>query len=139
MLDKLFNRDTPEREDGFVPVARRTELAEGQLKRVTVKGQSVVLSVLLEEEGAVAATNKVVAFSSICPHALGDLSQGWLVKDEIDCPLHYYRFNIRSGECVYPRGGPRLRMYPVSVEGNTVLVKVEKPKWMDASIDADER
>ena len=131
MLNRLFNKDSHERDDGFAPVAKVTELGYGKLKRVLVKGQPVVLT-LLEGQTEQGQYN-VVAFSAICPHALGDLSQGWLTKEEVDCPVHYYRFNIRSGECAYPKGGPKLRTYPVTIEGNTVLIKIEKPKWMDHS------
>lgn len=131
MLNRLFNDDTPERDDGWVPVAKVTELAPGTLNRITSQGQSIVLALVEKGEGQ--PGHDVVAFASICPHALGDLSQGWLTRDEIDCPVHYYRFNVRTGECAYPRGGPRLRMYPVTLQGNTVLLKVERPKWMDSS------
>jgi len=129
MLNRLFNKDSHERDDGLAPVAKVSELGYGRLKRVLVKGQPVVLT-LLEGQTEQGQYN-VVAFSAICPHALGDLAQGWLTKEEVDCPVHYYRFNIRSGECAYPKGGPKLRTYPVTIEGNTVLIKIEKPKWMD--------
>jgi nitrite reductase/ring-hydroxylating ferredoxin subunit len=133
MLNKLFNRDTPEREDGLVPVAKVSELAQGKLKRVNVKGQSVVLALAEKADDQIQCD--VVAFSSICPHALGDLSQGWLAGDEIDCPMHYYRFDARTGECRYPKGGPGLRVYPVTVEDGVILLKVEPPKWMDTSAE----
>jgi nitrite reductase/ring-hydroxylating ferredoxin subunit len=131
MLNRLFNHDTPEREDGLVPVARLSDLALGQLKKVTVKGQSVVLTLVAQDDKP--GATDVVAFASMCPHSLGDLSQGWMDNDEVDCPVHYYRFNVRTGACNYPKGGPKLRIYPVTVEGNHVLIKVEPPKWMDTS------
>jgi nitrite reductase/ring-hydroxylating ferredoxin subunit len=131
MLNKLFNKDYPERDDGLVQVAKVTELGYGKLKRLMVKGQPIVLSLL--EKSTEQGKYSVVAFSAICPHALGDLSQGWLTKEEVDCPVHYYRFNILSGECTYPKSGPKLRTYPVTIEGNSVLIKIEKPKWMDQS------
>jgi nitrite reductase/ring-hydroxylating ferredoxin subunit len=131
MLNRLFNHDTPEREDGLIPVAKKSELTPGQLKRVTVKGQSVVVTLVENKEKP--GTTDVVAFASMCPHALGDLSQGWMDDDEVDCPVHYYRFNVRTGACNYPKGGPKLRIYPVTLEGNQVLIKIEPPKWMDAA------
>lgn len=129
MLDGLFNNDSPERADGLVYVAKITELGYGKLKRLVVKGHPVMLTLL--DKPAEQGHYTVAAYSAICPHALGDLSQGWLAKDEIDCPVHYYRFNIRSGECAYPKGGPKLRTYPVTIEGNSVLIKIDKPRWMD--------
>ena len=133
MLNKLFNRDTPEREDGLVPVAKMSELVPGKLKRITVKGQSIVLA--LAEKANDQPGHDVVAFAGICPHALGDLSQGWLTKGEIDCPIHYYRFDTRTGECRYPKGGPALRVYPVTIEDGIILLSVEPPKWMDSSAE----
>ena len=136
MLNRLFNRDTPEREDGLIPVARLSDLAVGKLKKVMAKGQSIVLTLVAQDSATrsgEAGEYDVVAFSSMCPHALGDLSQGWMESDEVDCPIHYYRYNVRTGECAYPKGGPRLQLYPVIVENDRVLVKVETPKWMGPS------
>ena len=129
MLNKLNNRDTPERDDDLVPVARLDDLAQGKLERVNVKGQSIVLTLVEKIDHTVGFD--VVAFSSICPHALGDLSQGWLTANEIDCPMHYYRYNMRTGECTYPRGGPKMRIYRVTLEEGVILLKVDPPKWMD--------
>jgi 3-phenylpropionate/trans-cinnamate dioxygenase ferredoxin subunit len=131
MLNTLFNADTPQRTDGFIPVASKADLAQGKLQRVNANGQSVVLTVLEREDGQAEA--QVVAFSSICPHAMGDLAQGWLTADEIDCPMHYYRYSLRSGECNFPKGGPKLRKYAVTVESGVVYVKVDPPKWMERS------
>src|SRR6266498_1158164 len=113
MLNTQLNADTPERDDGFIPVARLDDLALGKLQRVNARGQSIVLTLIEDPDRQSQEQPEVVAFSSICPHAMGDLAQGWLTADEIDCPMHYYRYNLRNGECTYPRGGPKLRKYPV--------------------------
>jgi nitrite reductase/ring-hydroxylating ferredoxin subunit len=133
MLNTLFNFYPSEREDGLIPVAKLTELSTGRLKRIIVKGQPVLLTLAGKVDGTQGVD--VVAFSSICPHALGDLSQGWLHQNEIECPVHYYRLNVRTGECAYPNGGPKLRMYPVTIEGNQILLKIVPPRWMDQSDD----
>ncbi len=133
MLNRLFNKDAPERDDGLVQVAKVTELNPYKLKRVVVKGQPILLVML--EKATQNSNLEIVAFSSICPHALGDLSQGYLTKAELDCPVHYYRFYIRTGACNYPKDGPKLRTYPIIVEGNAVLLKIEKPKWMEQADD----
>jgi 3-phenylpropionate/trans-cinnamate dioxygenase ferredoxin component len=131
MLNRLFKNEDdapkgePKREDGFTPVAKLADLAPGRLRRFMVERQAVVLT-LAGDSGA-----EPVAFNALCPHALGDLSQGWVHKGEVDCPSHGYRFDLRSGACAYPRGGPSMRVYPVKLEDGVVLVKVDKPKWMD--------
>ncbi len=91
-----------------------------------VEGHSVVLTLVAGEAG-----DQVAAFTSICPHALGNLAHGTIYKGEVDCPDHGYRFDVRTGACVYPEDGPGLALYPVLVEADgTVLVKIERPRWM---------
>lgn len=42
--------------------------------------------------------DKLKAFSSVCPHAGGDLSAGFFDKNEnIICPVHGYRFSTLTG------------------------------------------
>ncbi|AFL83506.1 ferredoxin subunit of nitrite reductase and ring-hydroxylating dioxygenase [Belliella baltica DSM 15883] len=39
------------------------------------------------------------AFESNCPHQRAALNQGWVtVYGEVVCPLHEYRFDMKSGE-----------------------------------------
>ncbi|MCS7061683.1 MAG: Rieske (2Fe-2S) protein [Anaerolineae bacterium] len=114
---------------GFAPAARLDELRRGKMKRVEINGAPVLLAVLDNPDHI--AGIEVVAFTALCPHALGDLSYGALDNGEVDCPDHGYRFDVRSGACVFPKLGPSLRTYPVRVLADgTVLVKVERPKWM---------
>ena len=127
MTNNLFDESVLKRDDGMVPITRLLDLEIGIPKRFIVKGQSILLTAIKVNSNV----TEVTAFSTICPHALGDLSQGWVTEDEIECPLHYYRYNMRTGDCVDPRGGPHLRLYPVKIEGDLVLVSVQKPRWME--------
>ena len=45
---------------------------------------------------------KVIAFSTTCPHAAADLSQGDLYRGKITCPDHDYKFDIVHGRVLYP-------------------------------------
>ena len=126
MTNSLVDDNLLARNDGMAPIAKLSELEIGQPKRVLIGGQAVVLVVLATQNSEL----EVCAYSALCPHALGDLSQGWVEGNEVECPLHFYRFNIRTGDCVYPRDGPHLRLYPVKIEGNVVLISLQKPRWM---------
>lgn len=64
------------------------------------------------------------ATDDTCTHGGASMSEGVVLGDIIECPLHQGRFCIRSGQ---PKGGPvsvALRTYPTKVEGRRVLVQV---------------
>jgi 3-phenylpropionate/trans-cinnamate dioxygenase ferredoxin subunit len=46
---------------------------------------------------------QVFAVDDTCSHEDGTLSEGELIGDEIQCPMHYSRFDVRTGE---PRSLP---------------------------------
>ena len=64
------------------------------------------------------------ATEDICTHGQATLSDGVVVGDVIECPLHQGRFCIRSGQ---PRGGPvsvPLQTYPTKLESDRVFVQL---------------
>ncbi|MGQ9813828.1 MAG: Rieske (2Fe-2S) protein [Candidatus Roseilinea sp.] len=131
MPDSLFGELPAHDLAGFTPVARLCDLQRGRMKPVEIAGQSILLAVL-EKADSIAGV-EVVAFTAVCPHALGDLSYGSLYNGEVDCPDHGYRFNARTGACVFPKPGPPLQVYPVRVlSDGTVMVKVERLAWMSS-------
>jgi 3-phenylpropionate/trans-cinnamate dioxygenase ferredoxin subunit len=68
---------------------------------------------------------EVFAISDICSHADVALSEGDVDDGKIECWLHGSLFDLRTGE---PSGLPATRpvpTYPVTVEGDDVLVKME--------------
>lgn len=77
------------------------------------------LIALYDIDGAVYAT------SDICTHAFACLSEGFQEGDMIECPLHEGRFHIPTGKA---QGAPvtvDLKVYPVKVDGDDILVEVE--------------
>lgn len=64
------------------------------------------------------------ATQDICTHGGAALSEGVVVGNVIECPLHQGRFCIRTGQ---PRGGPvsiALRTFPTKVENGRVFVRI---------------
>ena len=117
--------------DGFqITTIKFADLKLNRPKYVKVDGTHVVIGLI---EGKPSGTTDVVAFSALCPHQMGDLSGGGLDEEGIDCPLHFYRFDVRTGACIYPRGEAlKLKTYSVRVEGEDILIKIEKPKWQES-------
>ena len=87
--------------------------------QVEIDGQPV--AIVRAEDGSIHAVDDT------CSHAEVSLSEGEVDDCSIECWLHGSRFDLRTGA---PTGLPATRpiaVYPVTVEGDTVLVDVTSP------------
>ena len=64
----------------------------------------------------------IYACDDICTHAYASLSEGDINGDEIECPLHGAAFNVKTGQCLTPPAQEDLRVFPVQIEGQDVMV-----------------
>ena len=120
------NADTSDDRAGAGPwerVLSSAALGPGALAKVFLAGQPVLLARL--EDGTVAAA------PAICPHRGEDLSGGRLYLGAIDCPLHHYLYDLRTGVNRYPRNvfpadlAARLEplpLYAIKEEGGWIWV-----------------
>jgi 3-phenylpropionate/trans-cinnamate dioxygenase ferredoxin subunit len=65
------------------------------------------------------------AIEDVCTHDGGPLDQGDLEDDEIECPRHGARFNVRTGEATLMPAVMPVRTFPIKIEGDRVLVSTE--------------
>ncbi len=99
-----------------VKVAEVTELGPGEGKTVEVEGVSLAL---FNVDGT------YFAIANTCTHVGGPLGEGALIGKEVTCPLHGAQFDVTSGKVL---GGPArsdVKSFPVSLEGDDVMVEVE--------------
>ena len=99
------------------PAVRLSQLPEVGAVRVVLDG--VPVAVVRDEDG------QVHAIGDTCTHADVSLSEGEVEDCSIECWLHGSRFDLRTGE---PLALPAIRpvpVYPVTVEGDDVLVDLE--------------
>ena len=61
------------------------------------------------------------AIENFCPHKGAPLSEGVLCGNVIECGLHGWQFDVRSGECLTVR--ERIKTFRVKIEEG--LVKLE--------------
>jgi nitrite reductase/ring-hydroxylating ferredoxin subunit len=101
---------------GWVRAARRADLTEGEVLGVEVAGHPIAL---YDVDGKIYATN------DICTHAYARLSDGWLDKSLIECPLHAARFDVRTGKVLDPPATEDLKTYPVRVIDDEIQVKLD--------------
>ena len=99
---------------GFVAIARVSELAAGEMKFAAVDGQRIVLA---NVEG------RFYALRDVCGHRNAPLSRGRLLGHLIECPLHFALFDLRTGKLVDGPISADVPAYEVRVEGGTVYIK----------------
>ena len=99
---------------GFVAVARVSELAAGEMKFAAVDGQRIVLA---NVEG------RFYALRDVCGHRNAPLSRGRLLGHLIECPLHFALFDLRTGKLVDGPISADVPAYEVRVDGETVYIK----------------
>jgi len=62
-------------------------------------------------------------FEPFCPHRMASLSQGKIVRNEIVCPLHGYRFDLISGS-VLSGQCPDLKVFGVHLTDQGLEIKI---------------
>jgi naphthalene 1,2-dioxygenase system ferredoxin subunit len=101
--------------DNWVKAADRSALGDGEVTGVVVAGHEIAL---YEIDGEIFATD------DICTHAYAKLSDGWMERGEIECPLHAGRFEIKTGKATAPPCIDNVKTYPVRVEGDEIQVNL---------------
>jgi nitrite reductase/ring-hydroxylating ferredoxin subunit len=94
------------------PVARASELAQGQLKPVVVDG----IEMIVYRVGA-----RVCAAQRRCLHQGADLADGLLSRGAIVCALHGWRFDAETG--VHEMSSENcLVTYRAWIEGDEIMI-----------------
>ena len=96
----------------YIRVAALSDFPAENLLPVRVDGEDIVLFKV--KDGVIAARDA-------CPHAQFPLSKSFFKDKYIRCPLHYWEFNVVTGEYTH-NPHIRLRMYPVKVVNGEVWV-----------------
>jgi nitrite reductase/ring-hydroxylating ferredoxin subunit len=97
----------------FVRVAGRGDVPAGEMLIVDVGGEEIVLANV---------DGQIYAFGNECTHRGGPLGEGLLEGDEVECPFHQGRFNVKTGEAVQPPPTEPIATYEVQVEGDDIRV-----------------
>jgi len=75
----------------LVKVGKTSELEDGAMKEVLVRGRDVLLARI---------GGSYYAADNRCPHMGGKLSSGRLERTVVTCPLHGSQFDLRNGQVV---------------------------------------
>jgi 3-phenylpropionate/trans-cinnamate dioxygenase ferredoxin subunit len=69
---------------------------------------------------------EVFAVHDVCSHADVPLSEGDVTDGTVECWLHGSTFDLRSGRPNCPPAVQPVRVYPVKIDGDDVLVAVKE-------------
>ncbi|MCX8018979.1 MAG: Rieske (2Fe-2S) protein [Chitinophagaceae bacterium] len=95
------------------------DFAENQIALVSVNGKKICIARVGES---------LFAFAHKCPHAGGRLSEGYIDSHScVVCPLHRFKFDIRTGRNVSGEGY-HLKSWPVKTDEEGIYVAMESKR-----------
>ena len=96
------------------PVSEFEDLEAGKL--VEVSGQSIAVFNI---------AGQYYAIGNTCPHRGGPLAEGMMEGEEVICPWHGARFNVKTGAVMGPPAQQGVKSFPIRVRGEDLEVDIE--------------
>lgn len=100
----------------FVKVAKTSEIEDRCAKCVEIRGRSIALFNLGGE---------FFAIDDCCSHEDAPLSEGTIEGEEVECPWHAARFNIKTGEALSPPAYENIDTFKVRITGDDLEVELD--------------
>ncbi len=105
----------PEEKVEYVPVAPTEDLANGERMFVSIDEFEIVIFQIAGQHFAIA---------DICSHDDGPLGEGELAGQEVVCPRHGARFDVRTGKALSLPAIVDIPAYPVRLVDGQIEVGV---------------
>jgi nitrite reductase/ring-hydroxylating ferredoxin subunit len=99
----------------WIKVANKDELRQGKGKELNVDGIRIALF---------NANGRFYAIEALCRHQDGSLAPGKIDGEIVECPLHSWHYNVRTGELLDYLEGVKLTTYDIGVKGNAIYLDV---------------
>ena len=100
----------------YSTIAEANEVPEGACKAIDFNGREIVVT---------RSDGELFAFARYCPHEEADLLTGEISGSEVRCEGHSYCYDLRTGACLNPAGGPTLAVLPVEEHEGQLRIKLE--------------
>lgn len=100
----------------WTKLVAKDELADGDVLGIEIGEKKIAVYC---HEGEYFAT------SNVCTHQYALLSDGYFEDGCIECPLHQGRFDVRTGKAMCAPLTQDVKVFPVTVEGNDVMIDLE--------------
>jgi nitrite reductase/ring-hydroxylating ferredoxin subunit len=92
------------------------EIEDGGVSEVTI-GENIIAVFRIGDD--------YFATAGLCTHAYARLAQGYVEGDVIECPYHGGTYDIRTGKALSAPCTRDLKLYPLRIEGDEILVGIE--------------
>ena len=99
----------------FVTVTKAADLPAGAAVQIDVGGRKIAL---FNMDG------QIHAIDDTCTHRGGPLSEGAVIGEEVECPWHGARFNLKTGAHLCPPAAKGVATFRTRVVGGEVQVEV---------------
>ena len=108
---------TVERGSGFATGLQATDVEPGTVRVVELAGRSLAIGHTEDGEWG--------AIDNVCTHDGGDLGEGELDENAVECPRHGGRFDLFSGRVLALPPVRPVRAYPARVEDGAIVVELD--------------
>ena len=99
-----------------VVVGSTSEVQEGKLMHITAGGKEIVVTKL---------DGNYYAMDNVCTHAGAELHEGELNSNELTCPWHGAKWDIKTGNLIsFPQKLKPLHIHKVLIENDTLYVEI---------------
>ncbi len=99
----------------FFRIAKVNDIPAGERLFIEIGGQPIVLFSL---------NGEFLATGDVCTHDGGSIGEGEVIGDEIVCPRHGARFNIKTGEVLSLPAVTGIPIYPVRIKDGYIEVGI---------------
>ena len=96
-------------------IAGVKEISNGCGKEVNIKGNRIAVF---------CANYNYYAIEALCRHKDGSLAPGRVDGEVVECPLHSWHYNIRTGELLDFLQDVKLNTYKVEVKGEDIYIDI---------------
>jgi 3-phenylpropionate/trans-cinnamate dioxygenase ferredoxin component len=115
---KMYNYTTLEPDKAeFLEIAPADQLPDGERMFIEVEGKSIVIFNL---------AGQLFAIGDVCSHDNGPVGDGEIEENEIICPRHGARFDIRTGKATSLPAVVDIPAYPVRVKDGIIQIGMPK-------------
>src|SRR5918994_5049079 len=70
------------------------------------------------------ANDRYYAIEALCRHQDGSLAPGKLEGEVVECPLHFWHYNIRTGQLLDYLKDVKLETYNLDIRGNDIFIDI---------------